>query len=40
VVVIPVVTRPSVRALASDLRAPLTGWDSDFSTLHDWYKET
>ena len=39
VVTIPVVTRPSVAAVGSKLRAPLSGWDSNFYALHDWYRE-
>jgi peptide/nickel transport system substrate-binding protein len=39
VVVIPVVTRPSVSAVGNKLRAPLSGWDSNFSALHDWYRD-
>jgi peptide/nickel transport system substrate-binding protein len=39
VVVIPVVTRPTVSAVASKLRAPLSGWDSDFYALQDWYRD-
>ena len=40
VVVIPVVTRPTVSAVATQLHAPLSGWDSDLSALHDWYRDT
>jgi peptide/nickel transport system substrate-binding protein len=39
-VVIPVVTRPSVSAVATKLKVPLSGWDSNFYTLADWYRET
>jgi peptide/nickel transport system substrate-binding protein len=39
VVVIPVVTRPTVSAVALRLHAPLSGWDSDLSALHDWYRD-
>lgn len=39
VVVIPVVTRPTVSAIASKLHATLSGWDSDLSALHDWYRD-
>ena len=39
VVVIPVVTRPSVSAVGNKLRAPLSGWDSNFYALHDWYRD-
>ncbi len=38
VVVIPVVTRPTVSAIGSKLHAPLSGWDSNLSALHDWYR--
>jgi peptide/nickel transport system substrate-binding protein len=40
VVVIPVVTRPNVRAIGAKLNVPLSGWDSDFYALQDWYRET
>ena len=39
VVVIPVVTRPSVSAVGSKLHAPLSGWDSNFYALQDWYRD-
>jgi peptide/nickel transport system substrate-binding protein len=39
VVVIPVVTRPSVTAAAKDLHAPLSGWDNNTYALADWYRE-
>ncbi len=39
VVVIPVVTRPTVSAVANQLHALLSGWDSDLSSLHDWYRD-
>ena len=38
-VVIPVVYRPRVAAIASKLRATLSGWDNDLWNLRDWYKE-
>jgi peptide/nickel transport system substrate-binding protein len=38
-VVIPVVYRPRVSAVANKLRAPLSGWDNDFWALADWYRE-
>ncbi len=38
-VVVPVSYRPRVSALASKLRAPLSGWDNDLWNLRDWYKE-
>jgi len=40
VVVVPVVYRPGVAALAKGLHAPLSGWDSDLWDLRDWYRET
>ncbi len=39
-VVIPVVYRPRVAALAKTLRASLSGWDNDFWDLKDWYRKT
>ena len=39
VVVIPVVTRPSVSAVGKKLHAPLSGWDSNFYALQDWYRD-
>jgi len=38
-VVIPVVYRPRVAAIASKLKASLSGWDNDFWNLKDWYRE-
>ena len=39
-VVIPVSSRPRVRRVASKLKAPtLSGWDTDFWNLPDWYRE-
>jgi peptide/nickel transport system substrate-binding protein len=38
-VVIPVVYRPRVSAVASKLRCPLSGWDNDFWALKEWYKD-
>jgi peptide/nickel transport system substrate-binding protein len=38
VVVIPVVTRPAVSAVGKDMQVPLSGWDSNFYALHDWYR--
>ncbi len=37
--IIPVVYRPRVSAVASTLRAPLSGWDNDLWNLKDWYRE-
>jgi peptide/nickel transport system substrate-binding protein len=39
VVVIPVVTRPSVSAVAAKMNVPLSGWDSNFYALQDWYRD-
>jgi peptide/nickel transport system substrate-binding protein len=39
VAVIPVVTRPSVSAVGNKLHAPLSGWDSNFYALQDWYRD-
>src|SRR5262249_37264337 len=36
---IPVVYRPRVQALNSKLRAQISGWDSDFGDLKNWYKD-
>ena len=37
-VVIPVVCRPQVSAISRKLRATLSGWDSTFWNLKDWYR--
>ena len=37
--VIPVVYRPRVAAIASKLKASLSGWDNDLWNLRDWYRE-
>src|SRR5215472_9649955 len=39
VVVIPVVQRPAVSASSNRLRAERSGWDSDFWSLQNWYRE-
>ncbi|HKD76166.1 MAG TPA: hypothetical protein VKB76_11760, partial [Ktedonobacterales bacterium] len=39
VVVIPVVTRPSVSAVGTSMHVPLSGWDSNFYALQDWYRD-
>jgi peptide/nickel transport system substrate-binding protein len=39
VVVIPVVARRDVTALANNLHAPLSGWDTNMYALHDWYRD-
>ena len=38
-VVIPVVWRPRVRAIAKTLKLEQSGWDSDFWNLQNWYRE-
>ena len=37
--IIPVVSRPRVRASNLKLKVPESGWDSDFWALQDWYRE-
>lgn len=39
VVVIPVVTRPTVSALGKKLHASVSGWDSDLYAVQDWYRD-
>jgi peptide/nickel transport system substrate-binding protein len=39
-VVIPVVARPVVTAVKSDLVVELTGWDNNTWDLPNWYRET
>jgi peptide/nickel transport system substrate-binding protein len=39
VVVIPVVTRPTVAAVGGKLHAPLSGWDSNLYAVQDWYRD-
>jgi peptide/nickel transport system substrate-binding protein len=39
IVVIPVVYRPSVAAVANKLHVQLSGWDSYIWNLHDWYAD-
>ena len=38
-VVVPLISRMRVTAAARSLRAPLSGFDSDFYALHDWYRD-
>jgi peptide/nickel transport system substrate-binding protein len=38
--ILPVVRRPKVQALKSDLVAYLTGWDNDLYQIANWYRET
>jgi peptide/nickel transport system substrate-binding protein len=37
--IIPVVSRPRVRASNLKLRVPESGWDSDFWALQDWFRD-
>ncbi|MCZ2134745.1 MAG: peptide ABC transporter substrate-binding protein [Burkholderiales bacterium] len=37
--IIPLISRPRVRASASKLAQQLTGWDLDLSMLQNWYRE-
>ena len=37
--VIPIVAAASVHAANSKLRLPVSGWDSDFWAVQDWYRE-
>jgi peptide/nickel transport system substrate-binding protein len=39
-VVIPVVYRPSVAAVANRLHVLLSGWDSYLWNLRDWYADS
>jgi peptide/nickel transport system substrate-binding protein len=39
VVVIPVVTRLAVSAVANRLHAPLSGWDTNTYAIQDWYRD-
>jgi len=36
---VPLISRPRVRGVANRMMVPLSGWDLDFSALHDWYRE-
>jgi peptide/nickel transport system substrate-binding protein len=38
--VIPLLFRPAVAGLAKNLVAPLSGWDNDMASIHEWYRET
>src|SRR6266481_2632358 len=38
-VVIPVVARPAVQAMALKLKATMSGWDNNTWDIQDWYKE-
>ncbi len=37
--VIPLISRPRVRGASLKLVTSLTGWDLDFASLHNWYRE-
>jgi peptide/nickel transport system substrate-binding protein len=37
--VIPIVNRPKATAVSNKLRVEISGWDNDFATLKDWYRE-
>ncbi|WP_395701185.1 peptide ABC transporter substrate-binding protein [Aquabacterium sp.] len=37
--IVPLISRPRVRGSALKLVNPLTGWDLDFSQLHNWYRD-
>ena len=37
--VVPLISRPRVRGVATKLATTLTGWDLDFSGLQHWYRE-
>jgi peptide/nickel transport system substrate-binding protein len=37
--IIPLISRPRVRGAALKLVSSLSGWDLDFSQLHNWYRE-
>jgi ABC-type transport system substrate-binding protein len=39
VVVIPVVTRPQVSAVAKNLHVVLSGWDARTFAIQDWYRD-
>ena len=39
IVVIPVVTRPGVSSVSNKLHAVVSGWDSNFWALQDWYRD-
>lgn len=38
-IIVPLISRPRVRGVHLKLQATPSGWDLDFSTLHDWYRE-
>jgi peptide/nickel transport system substrate-binding protein len=37
-VIVPLISRPRVRGAALKLMTGLSGWDLDFSALHDWHR--
>jgi len=38
-VVIPVVARPAVQAMATKLVAAMSGWDNNTWDIQNWYKD-
>ncbi|HET9207337.1 MAG TPA: hypothetical protein VFO28_13935, partial [Burkholderiaceae bacterium] len=38
-IVVPLISRPRIRAGSTKLTAQPTGWDLDFSGLYNWYRE-
>ncbi len=38
-IVVPLISRPRVRGASLKLVTSLSGWDLDFSLLHNWYRE-
>jgi peptide/nickel transport system substrate-binding protein len=36
---LPLISRPRVRGVSLKLTAQLSGWDLDFSALHNWYRD-
>ncbi len=38
--IVPLISRPRVRGANTKMHLALTGWDSDFSGLHNWYRES
>jgi len=37
--VIPVVNRSVIHGVASNVVAPLSGWDIALAAVHDWYRQ-
>jgi hypothetical protein len=38
--IVPEIARPRVSGIAKNLKLALTGWDSDFAFIKDWYRTT